>query len=102
MTLVSVMGVLSDAAKPADVDKLYARVREHTGKLDIVFANAGIGEESNSLWMVVGLRFSCGALKSRTEYTRLLFTDCYDAGRLNSINKNDHFPDIAAGARWIR
>jgi NAD(P)-dependent dehydrogenase (short-subunit alcohol dehydrogenase family) len=41
---VNVTGVLSDAAKPADVDKLYATVMEHTGKLDIVFANAGTGE----------------------------------------------------------
>lgn len=39
-----VTGIQSDVSKPADVDKLYAAVKEQKGKLDIVFANAGIGE----------------------------------------------------------
>lgn len=39
-----VTGVQSDVSKPADVDKLYAVVEEQKGKLDVVFANAGIGE----------------------------------------------------------
>jgi NAD(P)-dependent dehydrogenase (short-subunit alcohol dehydrogenase family) len=39
-----VTGVQSDVSKPADLDKLYAAVKEQKGKLDIVFANAGIGE----------------------------------------------------------
>jgi NAD(P)-dependent dehydrogenase (short-subunit alcohol dehydrogenase family) len=37
-------GVQSDVANLADLDKLYAAVKEQKGKLDIVFANAGTGE----------------------------------------------------------
>lgn len=40
----NVTGVQSDVAKPADIDKVYAAVKEQKGKLDIVFANAGTGE----------------------------------------------------------
>ena len=40
----SVTGVPGDVSKPADIDKLYAAVKEQKGKLDVVFANAGIGE----------------------------------------------------------
>jgi NAD(P)-dependent dehydrogenase (short-subunit alcohol dehydrogenase family) len=39
-----VTAVQSDVSKPADLDKLYTAVKEQKGKLDIVFANAGIGE----------------------------------------------------------
>jgi NAD(P)-dependent dehydrogenase (short-subunit alcohol dehydrogenase family) len=41
-----VTGVQGDVAKITDIEKLYALVREKHGKLDIVFANAGIGEFS--------------------------------------------------------
>ena len=40
----NVTGIQSDVSKPADLDKLYTAVKEQKGKLDIVFANAGIGE----------------------------------------------------------
>jgi len=40
----NVTGVQSDVSKPADLDKLYTTVKEQKGKLDIIFANAGIGE----------------------------------------------------------
>ena len=40
----NVTSVRSDVAKLADIDKLYAAVKEQKGKLDVVFANAGIGE----------------------------------------------------------
>jgi NAD(P)-dependent dehydrogenase (short-subunit alcohol dehydrogenase family) len=40
----NVTGVQSDVSKSADIDKLYTAVKEQKGKLDIVFANAGIGE----------------------------------------------------------
>jgi NAD(P)-dependent dehydrogenase (short-subunit alcohol dehydrogenase family) len=40
----NVMGVRSDVSKAADVEKLYTVVNEQKGKLDIIFANAGIGE----------------------------------------------------------
>lgn len=35
-------GVQADAAKLDDLDKLYAEIKKQKGKLDIVFANAGI------------------------------------------------------------
>ncbi len=40
----NVTGVQSDVAKPADIDRLYAAVKEQKDTLDIVFANAGTGE----------------------------------------------------------
>jgi NAD(P)-dependent dehydrogenase (short-subunit alcohol dehydrogenase family) len=40
----NVTGVQSDVAKPADIDRLYAAVKEQKDRLDIVFANAGTGE----------------------------------------------------------
>ena len=40
----NVTGVQNDVAKPEDLDQLYAAVKEGKNKLDIVFANAGIGE----------------------------------------------------------
>src|SRR5271154_3891808 len=36
-------GVQSDVSKLADLDRLYSIIREQTGHLDIVFANAGGG-----------------------------------------------------------
>lgn len=38
----SVTGVQGDIAKPADLDRLYERVRK-MGRIDVLFANAGIG-----------------------------------------------------------
>ena len=40
----NVTGVQSDVSVLADLDRLYAAVKEKKGKLDIVFANAGVGE----------------------------------------------------------
>ena len=40
----NVRGVQGDVAKLADLDRLYETVRTEKGRLDIVFANAGIGE----------------------------------------------------------
>lgn len=40
----NVSPVRSDVANPADIDRLYRAVQERGGRLDIVFANAGIGE----------------------------------------------------------
>src|SRR4051812_26824248 len=40
----NVTGIQGDVAQLADLDKLYAAVKEQKGKLDIIFANAGIGE----------------------------------------------------------
>ncbi|GAA3144639.1 SDR family NAD(P)-dependent oxidoreductase [Streptomyces rectiviolaceus] len=33
----------ADVSKPADLDRLMGEVREHFGRIDVVFANAGIG-----------------------------------------------------------
>jgi NAD(P)-dependent dehydrogenase (short-subunit alcohol dehydrogenase family) len=40
----NVTPVVADAANLADLDRLYASVRESKGRLDIVFANAGVAE----------------------------------------------------------
>jgi NAD(P)-dependent dehydrogenase (short-subunit alcohol dehydrogenase family) len=40
----NVTGVQGDVAKLADLDRLYAAVKEQKGRLEIIFANAGIGE----------------------------------------------------------
>ena len=40
----NVTGIQGDASKLADIDALYAAVKEQKGKVDIVFANAGTGE----------------------------------------------------------
>src|SRR5467141_4770612 len=39
-----VSGVQGDVAKLADLDRLYETVAKAKGQLDIVFANAGVGE----------------------------------------------------------
>ncbi len=39
-----VTGVQGDVSNLADLDRLYATVQEQKGKIDILFANAGIGE----------------------------------------------------------
>lgn len=38
------LGVVSDVSKLEDLDRLYATIKDKFGHLDIVFANAGIGE----------------------------------------------------------
>jgi len=35
-------GVQGDVSKPGDLDRLFARIKDEKGRLDIVFANAGI------------------------------------------------------------
>jgi len=40
----NVTAVQADASSLADLDRLYAQIKEQKGKLDIVFANAGGGE----------------------------------------------------------
>ncbi len=38
------LGVVSDVSRLADLDALYATIKEKFGALDIIFANAGVGE----------------------------------------------------------
>jgi NAD(P)-dependent dehydrogenase (short-subunit alcohol dehydrogenase family) len=40
----SVTGVQGDAANLADLDRLFATVRETKGRIDVLFASAGVGE----------------------------------------------------------
>jgi NAD(P)-dependent dehydrogenase (short-subunit alcohol dehydrogenase family) len=40
----NVTGVQGDVSKLADTDRLYAAVKEKHGHIDVLFANAGIGE----------------------------------------------------------
>ena len=40
----NVTGIQSDVARPADLDRLFAQIKREKGKLDIVFANAGVAE----------------------------------------------------------
>lgn len=41
-----VVGVQGDVGVPEDLDRLYARIRQDHGRLDVVFANAGISESA--------------------------------------------------------
>ena len=38
------VGVQGDVAKMADLDRLYATVKEQRGRIDVLFANAGGGD----------------------------------------------------------
>jgi len=40
----NVTGVQSDVSRLADLDRLYVAVKEQKGRIDILFANAGVGE----------------------------------------------------------
>jgi NAD(P)-dependent dehydrogenase (short-subunit alcohol dehydrogenase family) len=40
----NVMGVQGNVSNLADLDRLYATVKEQKGSIDILFANAGIGQ----------------------------------------------------------
>ena len=40
----NITGVQGDVSSLADLDRLYAAVREQRGRIDILFVNAGIGE----------------------------------------------------------
>jgi NAD(P)-dependent dehydrogenase (short-subunit alcohol dehydrogenase family) len=40
----NITGVQGDVSNLADLDRLYATVKEQKGRIDILFANAGIGE----------------------------------------------------------
>lgn len=40
----NVMGVQSDVSNLADIDRLFTTIKQEQGHLDVVFANAGVGE----------------------------------------------------------
>lgn len=41
-----VIGIQGDVAKAADLDRLYAQIQRDHGRVDVVFANAGISEQA--------------------------------------------------------
>lgn len=41
------VGVQGDVADPASLDRLYKRIREEHGRIDVLFANAGISESAS-------------------------------------------------------
>jgi NAD(P)-dependent dehydrogenase (short-subunit alcohol dehydrogenase family) len=43
-TGISVIGIQGDVSRLGDIDRVFQTIREQKGKLDILFANAGIGE----------------------------------------------------------
>src|SRR5579864_3755139 len=45
----NVTAIQGDVSQLADLDRLYATVRRQHGHIDVVFANAGIGEEFGPL-----------------------------------------------------
>ena len=42
----NVIGIQGDMAKLADLDRVYAKIKQDKGRLDIVFANAGIAKSA--------------------------------------------------------
>lgn len=44
---LGVTGVQGDVANPADLDRLYARIKEEHGRVDVVYANAGVSESAS-------------------------------------------------------
>lgn len=40
------VGVAGDVSQPADLDRLYARIRADHGRVDVVYANAGVSESA--------------------------------------------------------
>ncbi len=40
----NISGVQGDVAQSADLDRLYETIAKVTGRIDVVFANAGVGE----------------------------------------------------------
>jgi len=39
----NVMGVQGDVSNPADLDRLYETIKQQKGRIDVLFANAGVG-----------------------------------------------------------
>lgn len=50
-------GAVGDAADPAHLDALFARIADETGRLDVLFASAGVGSLAEPLAAVTGDSF---------------------------------------------
>ncbi len=53
----NVTGVQGDVANLADLDRLYAQIEREKGRVDIVFANAGIANQISPLGSITGEQF---------------------------------------------
>jgi NAD(P)-dependent dehydrogenase (short-subunit alcohol dehydrogenase family) len=53
----AVTGVQADSGSPADLDRLFAAVRDRHGRVDIVYASAGIGSVTEPLEAVTTASF---------------------------------------------
>ncbi len=40
----NIKAIQGDVSKLADLDRIYAQIKKEKGRVDIVFANAGLGE----------------------------------------------------------
>ncbi len=67
----NVTGVQGDVANLADLDRLYAQIAEEKGHLDIVFANAGIGNQMAPIGSITEEQFD---LTFNINVRGLLFT----------------------------
>lgn len=53
----NVTGVQGDVANLADLDRLYAQIADEKGRVDVVFANAGIGNQMAPLGSITEEQF---------------------------------------------
>ena len=67
----NVTGVQGDVANLADLDRLYAQIEKEKGRLDVVFANAGIGNQVAPLGSITEKQFD---LTFNINVRGLLFT----------------------------
>lgn len=67
----NVTGVPGDVSNLADLDRLYAQIEREKGRLDVVFANAGIGSQLAPLGSITGEQFD---LTFNINVKGLLFT----------------------------
>ncbi len=79
----NVTAVQGDVSNLADLDRLYAKVKEQKGRIDIVFANAGMGELAS-----IGCDFG-GAFRQ----------DLWCKRERNTLHSTEGAP--AASGRWF-
>jgi NAD(P)-dependent dehydrogenase (short-subunit alcohol dehydrogenase family) len=53
----NVTGVQGDVANPDDINRLYAQIAKEKGRIDILFANAGIANQNAPMGQVTELQF---------------------------------------------
>ena len=89
----NVTGIQGDVAKLADLDRLFTQIKRDKGKLDVVFANAGIDSGPGFVGGWVGSqrpRVAEGALEHYTDERW---------NRVIDVNLNGVFATLRAAAR---